>query len=184
MQSKTKNIGNYIVRFIGTVVLGCIMAYALYILSGFVIGTICNVIGSLRTPLDFSSSEMADDMLTNSIIPGLGSLHATFSDPNMSGRMTLFIGAIIVAIGLAIVYGLYYLMNKVVEENKALTILAGFILTAGFFLSFYISYFTPMFDIMGIDKGFWFYVVSAVVMLIHAFIIWAVTSILWNNESF
>ena len=161
-----------------------IMAYALYVLSGFVTGTVCKVIGSLKSPLGFSASEVADDMLMNSVIPGLVSLHATFSDPNMSGRMTLFVGAIIVAIGLIIVYGLYYLMNKIVEEDKVLTVFAGIILTAGFVLSFYISYFTPMFDIMGIDKGFWFYVVSIIVMLIHAFIIWAVTSILWNNESF
>ncbi len=181
MQFKTENIGNYIARFIGTTVLCCIMAYVLYMLSAFVIGVVCKVICSLKSPIDFSSSEVADDMMMNSIIPGLGTLHASFSDPNMSGRMALLVGTIIVAIGLAIVYGLYYLMNKVVEENKVLTVFSGLILTAGFFLSFYISYFTPMFDIMGIDKGFWFYVVSIIVMLIHAFIIWAVISILWNN---
>ena len=143
---------NYLLRFLGTIVLSSAICISLSWISVGVLYLVMTLVPRfISNMFNFTSADVASDVMKDQLIPGWGTLSSIVNDPNFSTRVSMILYTIIVVIALCIVGFLVYLLMKVVKGNKFFTILFAVIAVMLILYTFVIMYGGD--DFYGIEKG-------------------------------
>ena len=172
---------NYFLRFLGTIGLSSAICVSLSWISLGVLYWVMTLIPRFVSNMfNFTSADVASDVMKNQLIPGWGTLSSIVNDPNFSVRVSMLLYTIIVAIALGIVFYFAYLLMKVVKGNKFFTIIFSVIAVL-----FVLYTFVLMFggeDYYGIEMGWGFYLASIIIFGLFVIIKIGIATSLWKGE--
>lgn len=146
-------------RIPSALVLSYLIGYALSFIASMFIGISYAAIGNIISNMfNFSANDVANGILFNRLIPGLGTLGSIVNSPDFGGRLALVILIIGTFIAVALLYGLNTLVIKLANENKIIAVLCTLIYSYWFLVAIYANFFLPE------ALNFW-YCVDAVIVL-------------------
>ena len=172
---------NYLLRFFGTIGLSSAICISLSWISVGVLYLVMTLVPRfISNMFNFTSADVASDVMKDQLIPGWGTLSSIVNDPNFSTRVSMILYTIIVVIALCIVgFGVYLLM-KVVKGNKFFTILFAVVAVMLILYTFVIMFGGD--DFYGIEKGWGFYLTSIIVFGLLSIIKIGIATSLWKGE--
>lgn len=177
-----KQIGVYSLRVLGTIVLSYLIGSVLAWLVRLVFVSVMLLIPALlHTMFDFSLS----DVLENSVIgqvTGLGQWVAVVNGKDFPVRLAMLVVTIVTIIVLGIVAYVSHWLVRIISGRKVLSLIAMlfFLLWfASLIADFYLSDFMAASDI---DKGFWYYAVSGILILIALLIMFMIIACCWARQ--
>ena len=172
---------NNLLRFLGTIGLSSLICISLSWTSIGVLYLIMTLVPRfISNMFNFTSADVASDVMKDQLIPGWGTLSSIVNDPNFSTRVSMILYTIIVVIALCIVGFLVYLLMKVVKGNKFFTILFAVIAVMLILYTFVMMYGGDHF--YGIEKGWGFYLTSIIVFGLLSIIKIGIATSLWKGE--
>ena len=172
---------NFFLRFLGTIGLSSAICISLSWISVGVLYLVMTLVPRfISNMFNFTSADVASDVMKDQLIPGWGTLSSIVNDPNFSTRVSMILYTIIVVIALCIVGFLVYLLMKVVKGNKFFTILFAVVAVMLILYTFVIMFGVD--DFYGIEKGWGFYLTSIIVFGLLSIIKLGIATSLWKGE--
>lgn len=172
---------NYLLRFLGTIVLSSAICISLSWISVGVLYLVMTLVPRfISNMFNFTSADVASDVAKDILIPGWGTLSSIVNDPNFSTRVSMILYTIIVVIALGIVFYLANLLIKVVKGNKFFTIIFSVVAVMLVLYTFVLMYGGG--DFYGIEKGWGFYLTSIIIFGILVIIKVGIAISLWKGE--
>ena len=131
----------------------------------------------------FTASEVMRDVARDQIIPGWGTLSSIIDNPSFGVRISLLVCFFVTVIVLLIVFGLAFLLNKVVQRSTFLIVLYALFALLAFAVTIRIAYFSNYYVSMGIHRNFWFFVVSIVMIGLQALLFIGIGALIMDEEN-
>lgn len=178
-----KQVGFYSLRVVGTIVLSYLIGFGLACLAKFVFFCIMILVPALlHTMFDFSFDDIARDTIIGHVT-GLGQWVAVVNGKDFPVRLTMLAATIMTMIAMGIVGYVSYKLVQIINGRKVLSLISAF-----FFLLWIVSlivdfYVTDFMTEPGVvDKNFWYYVLSGILLLIVLFIMILIITYSWTKQ--
>lgn len=181
----------YVLRLVATIVLSCLIGFGLNYLVKFIFFSIMTLIPALLHTIFYSYfSDIAREtnIETGSIlgfVTGVGHGVAVVEGKELSVRLAMVIATFITIIETCIVGYVSYKLVQIINGRKVLSLITAF-----FFLFWMLSliidfYVTDYMTYPGVvDKNFWYYGLSGILLLIVLFAMISITVSGWIKHDF
>lgn len=177
-----RQIGIYSLRILGTIILSCLIGSVLAWLVRLVFVSVMLLIPALlHTMFDFSFS----DVLKNSVIgqvTGLGQWVAVVNGKDFPVRLAMLVVTIVTIIALGIIAYMSHWLTKIIKGRKVLSFIAMFPFLLWLLSLIADFYLTDSMATSDIDKGFWYYAVSGILILVALLIMFMIIACCWAKQ--
>lgn len=178
-----KQVGFYILRVVGTIVLSYLIGFGLTCLAKFVFFSIMVLVPALlHTMFDFSFDDIVRDTIIGSAT-GLGQWVAVVNGKDFPVRLAMLAATIITMIAMAVVGYVSYKLVQIINGRKVLSLIAAFFFllwTLSLIVDFYVTDF--MTEPGVVDKNFWYYGLSGILLLIVLFVLVFIIVCSWEKQ--
>ena len=152
----------YLLRFVGVVMISCAVSWGLYKLATWVYIAIMTLVPLfLKSIFDFSWNNVTDAFFVSRITGINIRWAAAITSNDFPVRITLILNTIGVFIAFALLVYVTSWLVRIIKGSKLLTIVSSLPLLFTI-LNLYISFYCNPFII---DKGFWFYCLTIIIIL-------------------
>ena len=179
-----KQVGFYILRVVGTIVLSYLIGWGLALLAKFVFLCIMILVPALlHTMFDFSFDDIARDTIIG-YVTGLGHWVAVVNGKAFPVRLAMLAATTMTIIVIGIIGYVSYKLVQIINGRKIMSLITAF-----FFLLWMVSlvvdfYVTDFMTEPGVlDKNFWYYGLSGVLLLIVLFIMALIVICSWTRQN-
>ena len=178
-----KQVGFYILRVVGTIVLSYLIGLGLAFLAKFVFYCIMILVPALlHTMFDFSFDDIARDTIIGHVT-GLGHWVAVVNGKDFPVRLAMLAATIMTIIVIGIIGYVSYKLVQIINGRKIMSLITAF-----FFLLWMVSlvvdfYVTDFMTEPGVvDKNFWYYGLSGILLLIVLLIMALIVMCSWTRQ--